>query len=487
MNALNLLLWSPIFAICYICLFCRGSSEKNSVIRGVAITISAGILMLAFHVMRQFVLYGKTYHFIQKLGFFSYNIEVNGLSVLFVFLSALLTFVCIISSRYSIKERLKEYIIYFFLLEFAMFGVFVSRDIIMFYTFFELTLVPMFFIIGIWGGKDKIYSTFKLFLYTFGGSVLFLIAIIYLVTKYNTTSILELVYYMTVSPLNPLPLHIEKILWALCFVAFAIKIPMVPFHTWLPNAHVQAPTSGSVILAGVLIKLGGYAMIIILLPFFPHASVYFQDFVMILSLIAIIYASIVAIKQEDIKKMIAYSSVAHMGYVTIAIFTFSQNGFTAAIFQMLSHGVVSGALFLSIGVIYERLHTRQFKDFGGIAIPMPKFALALMVLTMSSVGLPGTSGFVGEIMAIFAVFKVSSVYGVLTATGMVLGCVYMLLMYKNTMYGEIKNAEVSNMQDLTKTEIVTIGLCVLLTIFLGVYPKAIFDIIPLFNIAVYHI
>lgn len=487
MNALDVLLWSPIISVAYLLLFCRSTSGKDSVIRGVSITLAAGIAGLAFHVIRQFRIYGKTFYHGKSLGFFSYNIETNGLSVLFVFLTALLTLVCIVSSKYSIKERLKEYMIYFFLLEFAMFGAFLARDIVLFYIFFELTLVPMFFIIGIWGGKNRVYSTFKLFIYTFAGSVLFLAAIIYLSATYHTTSIMQLVYNITVDTSNHLPMHIEKILWCLCFIAFAIKLPMVPFHTWLPNAHVEAPTSGSVILAGILIKLGGYGMITILLPLFPHASVYFQDCVIIMSIIAIIYTSIVAIKQEDIKKMIAYSSIAHMGYVTVAIFTFSQNGFTAAIFQMVSHGFVSGALFLSIGVIYERLHTRQFKDFGGMAQKMPNFAFALMILTMSSVGLPGTSGFIGEIIAIISVFKVSPIYGILTATGMVLGCVYMLLMYKNTMFGQITNPEVETMQDLSTTETITLGFCCILTIFLGLYPKAIIELVPLFNISVYHL
>lgn len=487
MNALDILLWSPIMSVAYLMLFCRGVSSKNSVIRGVSITLATGITGLAFHVMRQFIVYGKTFYHAKDIGFFNYNIEINGMSVLFVFLTALLSLICMISSKYSIKECLKEYMIYFFLLEFAIFGAFLARDIVLFYVFFELTLVPMFFIIGIWGGKNRIYATFKLFLYTFTGSVLFLVAIIYLVTTYHTTSIMQLVYSITVDQSNPLPMHIEKILWVLCFIAFAIKIPMIPFHTWLPNAHVEAPTSGSVILAGILIKLGGYAMIMILLPLFPRASVYFQDFVIIMSIIAIIYTSIVAIKQDDIKKMIAYSSIAHMGYVTVAIFTFSQNGLTAAIFQMLSHGVVSSALFLSIGVIYERLHTRQFKDFGGIAQKMPNFAFAFMILTMSSVGLPGTSGFVGEIIAIIAVFNVSPVYGILIATGMILGCVYMLLMYRRTMFGEITNSEVTKIHDLSHTEIITLGFCCLLTILLGVYPKVVFDLIPLFNVSVYNL
>lgn len=477
MNALTLILLSPLFSILYILLFCK--KVENSTLRVVGVVLSGGILGLCLYVLRQFTLYAKTFYSFSSFGIFNYSVEINGVSIMFIVLTALLTTICISSSRVAINERVKEYLINFFFLEFAIFGVFLARDIVMFYIFFELTLVPMFFIIGIWGGKNKIYSTFKLFLYTFAGSVLFLIAIVFLVAKFETTSILQLVYAL--SQPNALTFSTEKMLWVLCFIAFAIKIPMVPFHTWLPNAHVEAPTSGSVILAGVLIKLGGYAMMAILLPFFPRACLYFQDFVIILSIVAIIYTSIVALVQEDIKKMIAYSSIAHMGYVTVAMFTFTQNGHSSAVFQMISHGIVSGALFLSIGVIYERLHTRNFKDFGGIAIQMPVFAFMLMVLTMSSVGLPATSGFVGEIMAILAVFNVSTVYGILTATGMVFGACYMLLMYKKTMFGEVINPEIYNMGDVSKTERITIGSLVVLTIFFGIYPKAILNIIPIFN------
>ncbi len=480
MNPLNLLLASPILAIFYLLLFCRNSSTGK--LRAVGITISTGIFALILYTIRQFILYGKTFYFFKPIGLFQYNIEINGVSILFLLLTSFIILICMLSSRYSIQTRVKEYLIHFFLLEFAVFGAFLSRDIVMFYIFFELTLVPMFFIIGIWGGTNRVYATFKLFIYTFTGSVLFLIAIVYLVMTYKTTSMLQLIYNMSPESGNSLPLSVEKILWMLCFIGFAVKIPMVPFHTWLPNAHVEAPTSGSVVLAGILIKLGGYAMITLLLPLFPKASLYFQDFVIILSITAIIYASIVATAQSDIKKMIAYSSIAHMGYVTIGIFTFSQDGISAAVFQMLSHGFVSGALFLSIGVIYERLHTRQFTSFGGIARKMPNFAFALMILTMASAGLPGTSGFVGEIMTIIAVFKVSPIYGFLTASGMVLGAGYMLLMYKKTMFGEITNPEVNSMKDLHKTERITLWLCCAFCIFLGVYPKAVLEIIPIFNL-----
>jgi NADH-quinone oxidoreductase subunit M len=479
MNPLNLLLSSPILAIIYLLMFCRNSSVNT--LRTVGITIASGIFVLTLYTLRQFVLYGKTFYFFKPIGIFQYNIEINGISMLFLLLTSFIILVCILSSRYSIQTRVKEYLIHFFLLQFAVFGVFLSRDIVMFYIFFELTLVPMFFIIGIWGGANRIYSTFKLFLYTFTGSVLFLIAIVYLIITYKTTSILQLVYSLSPETGIPLPISVEKILWLLCFVGFAIKVPMVPFHTWLPNAHVEAPTSGSVVLAGILIKLGGYAMLTILLPLFPNASMYFQDFVIIISIVAVIYASIVAMGQEDIKKMIAYSSIAHMGYVTIGIFTFSQDGISSAIFQMLSHGFVSGALFLSIGVIYERLHTRQFSAFGGIARKMPNFAFAFMILTMASVGLPGTSGFVGEMMAIIAVFNVSPIYGILTASGMVLGAGYMLVMYKRTMFGEITNPEVNTMKDLYKTERVTLWLSCAFCLFLGIYPKAVLEIIPIFN------
>ena len=485
MNPLNLLLASPLFAIFYIILFCKNDDNSRNITKAVGITLASGIFALTFYIMRQFILYAKVFYYSVDIGFFQYSVEINGMSILFIMLTSILTLICILSSRYSIQTRAKEYLVHFFFLEFAIFGVFLTRDIVMFYIFFELTLVPMFFIIGIWGGKNKVYSTFKLFIYTFSGSVLFLIAIIYLVIKYDTTSILQLVYSMSHQSGIVLSANVEKILWFMCFIAFAVKIPMVPLHTWLPNAHVEAPTSGSVILAGILIKLGGYAMITILLPLFPRASVYFQDFVIVLSIIAIIYASIVALQQNDIKKMIAYSSIAHMGYVTVSIFTFTQDGFAAAIFQMISHGIISGALFLSIGVLYERLHTRDFSAFGGVVQRMPKFAFILMILTMASVGLPGTSGFVGEFIAIISVFHISAIYGILVATGMVLGACYMLIMYKKTMFGEITNPKINTIQDLTRTEMFTLGSLCILCLFLGVYPRAILEIVPLFNLAVY--
>lgn len=486
MNPLNFLLISPILSIIYVLFLCNNDDIKKRHTRSVGLTLSIGILGLAFYVLRAFVLYAKTFYYSFNLGLFRYSVEINGISVLFLFLTALLTVICLLSLSSGIKYRYKEIIIHFFFLEFAIFGVFLAKDIIMFYIFFELTLIPMFFIIGIWGGKNKLYSTFKLFLYTFAGSILFLLVIIYLVSKYETTSILQLIYYIS-SPEKGLSFNVEKILWVLTFIAFAVKIPMVPFHTWLPNAHVEAPTSGSVMLAGILIKLGGYAMITILLPFFPKASVYFQDYVIMLSIVAIIYTSIVALQQSDIKKMIAYSSVAHMGYVTVSIFTFTQNGFAAAIFQMISHGIVSGALFLSIGVIYERLHTRDFINFGGITQKMPQFALLFMIFTMASAGLPGTSGFVGEFLAIVSVFKVSPVYGILTATGMVLGAYYILIMYKKTMFGVIKNDHIASISDITKTEKITLGVLCVLCIILGVYPQSILHIIPIFNVVVYQV
>ena len=369
----------------------------------------------------------------------------------------------------SIQNRAKEFVIYFLLLESFIIGVFVSIDLVIFYVFFEAVLIPMFLIIGIWGGENRLYATFKFFLYTLAGSVLMLLAIIYIISKVKSGNI-ELISDFTFDQ------QIELILFLCFFASFAVKVPMFPFHTWLPDAHVQAPTSGSVILAGVLLKLGAYGFIRLSLPFFEYASIYFQPMIFALSCVAIVYTSIVALRQLDMKKMIAYSSVAHMGFVTIGIFTLTQDGINGAYFQMISHGIVSAALFLIVGVVYERHHTRMISDYSGVTNVMPKYSFFFMIFMLSSVGLPGTSGFVGEFLVIMSTISVSVYLTFFTAIGVILGASYMLLLYKNVNFGDLKT-DIKQLADLTNIEIFYFSCLAFLTMLLGVYPKLLFEMI----------
>ena len=369
----------------------------------------------------------------------------------------------------SIQNRAKEFVIYFLLLESFIIGVFVSIDLVIFYVFFEAVLIPMFLIIGIWGGENRLYATFKFFLYTLAGSVLMLLAIIYIISKVKSGNI-ELISDFTFDQ------QIELILFLCFFASFAVKVPMFPFHTWLPDAHVQAPTSGSVILAGVLLKLGAYGFIRLSLPFFEYASIYFQPMIFALSCVAIVYTSIVALRQLDMKKMIAYSSVAHMGFVTIGIFTLTQDGINGAYFQMISHGIVSAALFLIVGVVYERHHTRMISDYSGVTNVMPKYSFFFMIFMLSSVGLPGTSGFVGEFLVIMSTISVSVYLTFFTAIGVILGASYMLLLYKNVNFGDLKT-DIKQLADLTNIEIFYFSCLAFLTMLLGIYPKLLFEMI----------
>jgi NADH-quinone oxidoreductase subunit M len=377
--------------------------------------------------------------------------------------------ICLLCSWNSIQNRVKEFVIYFLLLESFIIGVFVSIDLVIFYVFFEAVLIPMFLIIGIWGGENRLYATFKFFLYTLAGSVLMLLAIIYIISITNTGNI-EIISKFIFDE------NIQLILFLCFFASFAVKVPMFPFHTWLPDAHVQAPTSGSVILAGVLLKLGAYGFMRLSIPFFEFASYYFQPLIFSLSCIAIVYTSIVALRQTDMKKMIAYSSVAHMGFVTIGIFTLTQDGMNGAYFQMISHGIVSAALFLIVGVVYERHHTRMISDYSGVTNIMPKYSFFFMVFMLSSVGLPGTSGFVGEFLVIMSTISVNVYLTIFTAVGVILGASYMLLLYKNVNFGDVKS-DIKKLTDLTTIEIFYFTCLAFLTILLGVYPKLLFDMI----------
>ena len=398
----------------------------------------------------------------------SYHLGVDGISMLFVILSTFLMPFCVLASWNAIEKRLKEYMIAFLLLEVFMVGVFVSLDIVLFYVFFEAGLIPMFIIIGVWGGKDRVYASYKFFLYTLLGSVLMLLAIMAMYWQAGTTDITELLAYN-------FPVHMQTWLWLAFFASFAVKMPMWPVHTWLPDAHVQAPTAGSVILAGVLLKLGGYGFLRFSLPMFPDASFDFAPFVFALSVIAIIYTSLVALMQDDIKKLIAYSSVAHMGYVTMGIFAANAQGVQGAIFQMLSHGIVSGALFLCVGVVYDRLHTREISAYGGLVNNMPKYAVAFMVFTMANVGLPGTSGFVGEIMTLLGVFRANTWVAIFATTGVILSAAYALWLYRRVVFGALEKESLKAMLDLSPREKLILYPLVALTILFGVYPAPVFD------------
>jgi NADH-quinone oxidoreductase subunit M len=398
----------------------------------------------------------------------SYHVGVDGISMLFVILTTLLMPFCILASWNSVEKRLKEYMIAFLVLETLMIGVFVSLDIVLFYVFFEAGLIPMFIIIGVWGGKDRVYASYKFFLYTLLGSVLMLLAIMAMYWDAGTTDIAALLQH-------DFPPQMQTWLWLAFFASFAVKMPMWPVHTWLPDAHVQAPTAGSVILAGILLKLGGYGFLRFSLPMFPLASDFFAPFVFTLSVIAIIYTSLVAMMQEDIKKLIAYSSVAHMGYVTMGIFAANQQGVQGAIFQMISHGFVSGALFLCVGVIYDRLHTREIAAYGGLVNNMPKYALAFMVFTMANVGLPGTSGFIGEFLTLIGVYRVNTWVALFAATGVILSAAYALWLYRRVVFGALERESLKAMLDLSAREKLVLYPLIALTIFFGVYPAPILD------------
>jgi NADH-quinone oxidoreductase subunit M len=398
----------------------------------------------------------------------SYRVGVDGISVLFVVLTTLLMPFCVLASWTSVEKRLKEYMIAFLVLETLMLGVFVSLDIVLFYVFFEAGLIPMFIIIGVWGGKDRVYASYKFFLYTLLGSVLMLLAIMAMYWEAGTTDISALLQH-------DFPPQMQTWLWLAFFASFAVKMPMWPVHTWLPDAHVQAPTAGSVILAGILLKLGGYGFLRFSLPMFPLASDYFAPFVFSLSVIAIIYTSLVAMMQQDIKKLIAYSSIAHMGYVTMGIFAANTQGVQGAIFQMISHGFVSGALFLCVGVIYDRLHTREIAAYGGLVNNMPKYALAFMVFTMANVGLPGTSGFIGEFLTLIGVFRANTWVALFAATGVILSAAYALWLYRRVVFGALEKESLKSLLDLSAREKLVLYPLIALTIFFGVYPAPILD------------
>ena len=399
----------------------------------------------------------------------SYHLGVDGISMLFVILSTFLTPLCILASWEAIQTRVKEYMIAFLLLETFMVGMFCALDFVLFYIFFEGVLIPMFLIIGVWGGPNRVYAAFKFFLYTLTGSVLLLVAIMVIYFDAETTDIVELLKI----GFDP---DVQIWLWLAFFASFAVKVPMWPVHTWLPDAHVEAPTAGSVILAGILLKMGAYGFLRFSLPMLPVASDFFAPLVFTLSIIAIVYTSLVALAQEDMKKLIAYSSVAHMGFVTIGIFTVQTQGVEGAIVQMLSHGVISAALFLCVGVVYDRLHSREISRYGGLVHRMPVYAAVFMVFMLGSVGLPGTSGFVGEFLVLVGAFQVNTWLALLATTGIVLGAAYMLYLYRRVIFGELTKEDLKTMTDLSRREIAVFAPLVAATLWMGIWPEPFLDV-----------
>ena len=411
------------------------------------------------------------YQFVERYVWFAgaeYHMGVDGISILFVLLTAFLMPICILASWTTIKDRVVDYMIAFLVLETLVIGVFTSLDLFLFYIFFEGTLVPMFIIIGVWGGANRIYAAYKFFLYTLLGSVLMLLAMLWMAHTAGTTSIPELKTFAFAPAAQPL-------LWLAFFASFAVKMPMWPVHTWLPDAHVQAPTAGSVILAGILLKLGGYGFILFNVPMFPLASQMFAPLVFALSAIAIVYTSLVAFRQTDMKKLIAYSSVAHMGFVTMGIFAGNDQGVQGAVFQMLSHGLISGALFLCVGVVYDRMHTREIAFYGGLTSKMPWFAAIFLMFTMANVGLPGTSGFIGEILTMTGDYQVSTWTALFAASGVIFSAVYALTLYRNVMFGEITNPALKAITDIDRRELLIFVPLIVGTLWLGVQPGLVLD------------
>ena len=449
-------------------LFTRSSNEKYQSCKYVALFISLANFLLSLYLWYIFDKTSVEFQFLENrewlVGFINYKVGVDGISILFIILTTFITPICIISVNATVKKRVKDFLLAILIMETFMIGVFCSLDLVVFYLFFEAGLIPMFLIIGIWGGERRVYSAFKFFLYTLLGSVLMLIAIISIYWMTGTTDV-EKLYEIGIDA------KYQNLLWLAFFSSFAVKTPMWPVHTWLPDAHVEAPTAGSVLLAAILLKMAGYAFIRFSLGLFPIASEFFIPLIYILSLIAIIYTSLVALMQEDMKKLIAYSSVAHMGFVTLGIFTMTQQGIEGSIFQMISHGLVSASLFLCVGVVYERLHTRLISKYGGLVSIMPRYAIVFMVFTLGALGLPGTSGFVGEFLILMGTFKKNFLVATIASLGVILGAAYMLWLYKRIIFGEIVNQEVKTMVDLKRFEILILFSLVIPIIFFGFYPE----------------
>ncbi len=463
---LSLLICVPTVGALFI-LFTK-STEKYNSHKYISVFISIINFILSIYLWYKFDNSNSSFQFVENrewiYGFINYKVGVDGISILFVVLTTFITPLCILSVNSTIKNRLKDFLVAILIMESLMIGVFCSLDLVIFYLFFEGGLIPMFLIIGIWGGTRRVYSAFKFFLYTLLGSVLMLVAIIYIYWISGTSDV-EKLYEIGIDA------KYQKILWLAFFSSFAVKTPMWPVHTWLPDAHVEAPTAGSVLLAAILLKMAGYGFIRFSIGLFPIGSDYFVSFVYVLSLIAIIYTSLVALMQEDMKKLIAYSSVAHMGFVTLGIFTMTQQGLEGSIFQMISHGIISAALFLCVGVIYERMQTREIKRYGGIVEVMPKYSIILMIFTLGALGLPGTTGFIGEFLILMGAFKDNFLVAVIASLGVILGAAYMLWLYKRVVFGELINEDLKNLVDLKKSEVIILTLLAIPSLYFGFYPE----------------
>ena len=484
-NILSIATFIPLVAAIILGLLLKGddkSAQQNA--KWLALTATLATLLVSLAIIFDFDPNNTGFQFVEEhnwlLGI-NYKMGVDGISILFVMLTTVLMPI-VIGACWNVEHRVKEYMMAFLILETLMLGVFCALDSVLFYLFFEGGLIPMFFIVGIWGGKNRIYAAFKFFLYTLLGSVLMLIAILYMWIVAGTTDIMELLNFkFSATSFDLLGFEIsggaQTILWVAFFASFAVKMPMWPVHTWLPDAHVQAPTAGSVVLAAILLKMGGYGFLRFSLPMFPIASNLMADFVLWLSVIAIIYTSLVAMVQEDMKKLIAYSSVAHMGYVTMGVFSLNQQGIDGAIFQMISHGFISGALFLIVGVIYDRIHTREIDAYGGLVNRMPAYALIFMLFTMANVGLPGTSGFVGELLTLIGVFQVNIWVALFATFGVVLSAAYALWLYRRVVFGDLIKVSLKSINDLDRRERLLFTPLILATVILGVYPNFILDVI----------
>ncbi len=470
---LSVVTFLPLVGATFI-LLARGEDEAAArYARWAALWTTIITFLVSLLILKNFVSGQAGYQLVEDhpwLGSIAgYRMGVDGISMPFVILTTFLMPICIAASWF-IKTRVREYMIAFLVLETLMIGVFCATDIVLFYVFFEAGLIPMFLIIGIWGGPRRVYASFKFFLYTLLGSVLMLLAIIAMYWHAGSTDIVAL------SKAGAFPPAMQTWLWLAFFASFAVKMPMWPVHTWLPDAHVEAPTAGSVILAAILLKMGGYGFLRFSLPMFPDASHYFQPLVYALSVIAIIYTSLVALMQEDMKKLIAYSSVAHMGFVTMGIFSFTRQGIDGAIFQMVSHGLVSAALFLCVGVVYDRMHTREIKAYGGLVHRMPLFAGVFMLFTMANVGLPGTSGFVGEFLVLLGTFHDNTWVAFFATTGVILSACYALWLYRRVVLGAMEKSSLAHIVDMTPRELACLAPLVVLTIFFGIYPSPLLDV-----------
>jgi NADH-quinone oxidoreductase subunit M len=484
-NVVSIVTFLPLVAAAILALFLRGDdahARRNA--RWLALVATTATFLVSLFLIGGFDPSDSGFQFVEERPWMfglTYKVGVDGISILFVLLTTFLM-PLVIASAWEVEHRVKEYMIAFLVLETLMIGVFVSLDLVLFYLFFEGGLIPMFLIIGIWGGKERIYAAFKFFLYTFLGSVLMLVAMIAMYVDAGTTDIVRLMSHRFGSEsLSLMGFQIvggmQTLLFLAFFASFAVKMPMWPVHTWLPDAHVQAPTAGSVVLAAILLKMGGYGFLRFSLPMFPVASELFAPLVLWLSAIAIVYTSLVALAQTDMKKLIAYSSVAHMGFVTAGIFSGTQQGIDGAIFQMISHGFISGALFLCVGVVYDRMHTREIEAYGGLVNRMPAYALVFMIFTLANVGLPGTSGFVGEFLTLAGMFQADTWVAAVAATGVILSAAYALWLYRRVVFGELIRESLRSITDMGPRERAVFAPLVAMTILLGVYPSLVTDVI----------